>query len=218
MIATRHDFENRETLAKALSRRVAMCLSKAITNNGSATLAVSGGTTPSLFLTELSKQEITWEKIIVTLVDERQVPESHIRSNARLVKALLLCNNAAAAKFIPLLQNEKQAAKLKLDCVVLGMGDDGHTASFFPGGDNLVAALDVKTVAGLITMEAPGAGEPRLTFTLAKLLQAQAIFLHIEGAKKQSVLQVAISGKDVLEMPIRAVLQAEKPVDVYWCP
>ncbi len=208
-------FKNRQALAQALARVVAQGLSRAITLKGSAVLAVSGGTTPQRFFENLSHEEITWENVTVTLVDERQVDETSPRSNARLVKASLLQNKAKAARFVPLHENEKQAAALGLDVVVLGMGTDGHTASFFPGGDRLKDALDQTNREGVVEMNAPGAGEARQTFTLAKLMAASKIFLHIEGSEKIKVLQDAESGDDVLLMPVRGVLKA---VEVYWCP
>ncbi len=212
-----HDFENRESLAKALAAKVAAKLSQCISVRGTATLAVSGGTTPQLFFEQLSLQQITWDKVSVTLVDERQVPEDHDRSNAGLVKKNLLNNFAKAAKFVPLFQNPK-AEKLNLDVVVLGMGNDGHTASFFPGGDKLAEALAPSSKTSIIEMQAPAAGEPRLTFSLNKLLAASSLFLHIEGPEKRDILSKANAGVDLMAMPIRAVLQSSKPLQTYWCP
>ncbi len=208
-------FENRQALAQALARVVAQGLSRAITLKGSAVLAVSGGTTPQRFFESLSREEITWDRVTVTLVDERQVDETSPRSNARLVKAALMQNRAKAARFVPLNGNAKKAAALALDVVVLGMGTDGHTASFFPGGDRLGDALDLSNRESVVEMHAPGAGEVRLTFTLAKLMAASKLFLHVEGSEKIKVLEDAESGDDVLLMPVRGVLKA---VEVYWCP
>ncbi len=218
VISQRQNFENREALAKALADRVARGLSRAVSRQGSAALAVSGGTTPALFFEHLSREEISWEKVTVTLVDERQVDEQSPRSNARLVKQSLLQNHAQSARFIPLYQNQSTAETLNLDVVVLGMGEDGHTASFFPGGDHLSAALDKKSQGVITTMKAPAAGEPRLTFTLAALLKAKVLCLQVEGQKKNDVLEAAIAGTDAMAMPIRAFLQADQPLEIFWCP
>lgn len=218
MIHARHNFENREALAQGLAQRVAQVLSRSVTLNGCAVLAVSGGTTPALFFSHLSHQPISWDKVAVTLVDERQVAETNPRSNAALVRKTLMVNEASAATFVPLYKNAQNAARLKPDCVVLGMGEDGHTASFFPGGDRLDAALDPNGKTAITEINAPGAGEPRLTFTLARLLQAATVCLHIEGARKQVVLEAALGGNDLHQMPVRAVLKSSHPVDVYWCP
>lgn len=218
MISSRADFDNRHALAAGLAERVARGLSRAISRQGSAVLALSGGTTPTLFFEHLSQQDISWEKVTVTLVDERQVDETSSRSNAKLVKVSLMQNMAKVARFVPLYQNHNAAEQLVLDVVVLGMGEDGHTASFFPAGDNLSEALNYKTSAAIITMQAPAAGEPRLTFTLPALLKAKVICLHIEGQKKQTVLEMALAGTDMMQMPIRAVLQADNPLEIFWCP
>ncbi len=218
MISQRHNFENREALAKALADRVARGLSRAISRQGSAVLALSGGITPALFFQHLSNENISWEKVTVTLVDERQVDEHSPRSNAKLVKQNLLQNQAKAAKFVALFQNASVAEKLTLDVVVLGMGEDAHTASFFPGGDKLADALDMDSKTKISTMQAPAAGEPRLTFTLPALMQAKVLCLHLEGQKKHEVIETAIVGTDVMTMPIRAVLQADTPLEIFWCP
>lgn len=218
MIASQRIFENRESLASSLATRVARSLSKSVTVKGCAVLAVSGGTTPALFFQHLSEQQISWDKIAVTLVDERQVPEDNPRSNAALVRHFLIRGPAARAHFVPLFKNEEAASTLFPDCTVLGMGEDGHTASFFPGGDRLAQALDPASEAAILPMSAPGAGEPRLTFSLKRLLSANLVCLHMEGQRKLSVLERALSGSDSLEMPIRAVLRNEHPVEIYWCP
>jgi 6-phosphogluconolactonase len=119
---------------------------------------------------------------------------------------------------VPLFRNELAASELEPDVAVLGMGEDGHTASFFPGGNKLEEALNPKTTTALITMAAPGAGEPRLTLTLAHVLKSKVLCLHIEGLSKQAVLEKAMAGTDIYEMPIRAVLQADRPLDIFWCP
>lgn len=218
MITERHIFANRHELANELAHAVAAALSRVVSEKGKAVLAVSGGSTPALFFDCLSCCEITWNTVTVTLVDERQVGEDSPRSNARLVKQRLLQNRAAKARFVPLFQNTAAASKLDLDVVVLGMGEDGHTASFFPGGDNLAKALDLHGTCALFTMDAPGAGEQRLTFSLPTLIAARRLFLHIEGEKKRQVLERAQAGHDQLAMPIRAVLQSPAALRLYRCP
>jgi 6-phosphogluconolactonase len=217
MISATHVFSSRDDLAAGLAKSVAEDLNEIIKSKGHATLAVSGGNTPALFFGHLSVCEVPWHEVTVTLVDERQVDEENPRSNARLVRLNLLGGKAAAAQFVPL-HNNPEAAKLILDVVVLGMGADGHTASFFPDGDHLEQALDAKSAKGIITMTAPNAGEPRLTFTLAKLLAARNRYLHIEGEEKRLVLEDAKTGQDTHALPIRAVIHAPEPLQVFWCP
>jgi len=225
-------FADGHELAEALADRVAGALAMAITARGTATLAVSGGTTPKAFFAALSKRAIDWEKVTVTLVDERMVPPSHERSNHRLATLFLLQNRAAEAGFVPLYtangdaEAVAQAASeaidalaLPFDVVVLGMGTDGHTASFFPGGTTLGAVTDPACARSVMAIDAPGAGEPRLTLTLPRLVEAGLVVLHIEGEQKKAVLAKALGAGPEAEMPVRSVLRhARTPVEIYWAP
>ena len=231
MSPIRRTFGDKDELALALADAVAGNLTAGIAARGEAALAVSGGSTPARFFQALSRRvDVEWSKVTVTLVDERWVDEGSDRSNARLVKANLLQGPAASASFVPLYQDgsEPDAAGIAkanaaiaaipvLDVAILGMGNDGHTASFFPGGDTLDAALTAEGPA--LSIRAPGAGEPRITLTLRRLLAAEVVYLHIEGNEKAEVLDKALGQGDVAEMPVRAVLrQDERPVTVFWCP
>ena len=130
----------------------------------------------------------------------------------------IFAEGAYNAAFVPLYGNAAAADLPPFDVAVLGMGSDGHTASFFPGGDRLTEALDSDTPKRLIEMTAPGAGEPRLTFTLPVLEQSGRLKLHIEGAGKRTVLDKALTAGPEEEMPVRAVLRSATPVTLYWCP
>jgi 6-phosphogluconolactonase len=232
MAATMHAFASGADLAAGLADRVAEALSAAITARGSASIAVSGGSTPKAFFQVLSSRSIAWDKVTITLVDERFVPPDNPRSNHLLVKANLLQDKAAAARFLPLYQPAEDAAKSAViasaetrgiddpfDVVIVGMGGDGHTASFFPGGNNLKLALDPNTPRGIVTMEAEGAGEPRLTFTFASLQDARLLVLHIEGEGKKDTLAKAEQPGPETDMPIRAILRrAVSPLEIYWAP
>ena len=218
MIANRRIFDSGAALAEALALDVASWLQELIHEKSSAVIAVSGGSTPKAFFNLLSTQKLDWSKVTITLVDERAVPEDNPRSNARLIRDHLWRNEAATAQFVPLYLNPLIGRIAVFDVVILGMGNDGHTASFFPGGNNLKQSLDLATTEAVISMNAPSAGEPRLTFTLPRLLAADHICLHIQGQDKMQVLEKALAGQDQMEMPVRAVLHSTKPLDLYWCP
>ena len=231
MSIERRSFADKATLAKELTESVADRIRAAIAERGAASVAVSGGSTPGKFFQTLGKtKDIDWSKVVVTLVDERWVDETSDRSNALLVNEKMLQGPAASARFFPLYSGGAEptdAAIAKTNAlmaelpqpfaaVILGMGNDGHTASFFPGGDTLDAAL---TASGpTLAIRAPGAGEPRVTFTLPRLLETDGLYLHIEGEGKAEVLDAALGDGPVEDMPIRAVLRSGAPVTVYWCP
>lgn len=218
MIEAERVFAARGALAQGLASDVADELNRVIQAKGKAVLAVSGGTTPKLFFEKLSEMDVPWQRVTVTLVDERQVPDTSERSNAKLVRDHLLQNKAAAAQFVPLFENEGAAKTPPFDVTVLGMGNDGHTASFFPGGDNLDEAIDPRAFAIIVPMNAPGAGEPRLTFTLPVLEASGRLALHIEGADKKKVLDKALTDGPQEDMPVRAILRSATPMTLYWCP
>lgn len=231
MSIDRRSFADKTELAKELAASVADRIRTAIAERGTASIAVSGGSTPGKFFNALGKtKDIEWDKVVVTLVDERWVDETSNRSNALLVNEKMLQGPAAVARFFPLYSGGDEPTDVAIDktnalmaelpmpfaAVILGMGSDGHTASFFPGGDTLLEAL---TSAGpTLAIRAPGAGEPRITFTLPRLLETDGLYLHIEGDEKASVLDAALGDGPVADMPIRAVLRSGAPVTVYWCP
>jgi 6-phosphogluconolactonase len=225
----RRTFPDKDRLAEALAEAIAQDLKTGVRSRGAASLAVSGGSTPARFFRALSQRDdVPWDKVFVTLVDERWVDETSDRSNARLVKANLLTGRAALARFVPLYQGgidpdaDKSGKGLAivprpLDAAVLGMGNDGHTASFFPGGDTLREALTAE--GPVIAIRAPGAGEPRVTLTLRQLLAARALYLHIEGEEKVETLEQAEAEGPIEAMPVRAILrQTQTPLTIYWCP
>ena len=230
---TTHSFTDCQAQAVALAERIAARLRTALAERGRAVLAVSGGSTPKDFFARLSREMLDWANVQITLVDERWVPETSERSNAAMVKALLLQHAASVAQFVPLyadaptpeaglvaLRIRVASLQLPFDAVVLGMGNDGHTASFFPDGDRLPEALDASSDVRVLPMRAPGAGEPRITFTLSALLQTRALYLHIEGeAKRQLLADARLALGEAAHFPVRSVLAQERvPVAVYWCP
>lgn len=231
-MSDRLDFASKADLAEALATAVVADLTAGIAARGIASLCVSGGSTPKLLFQSLANYDgLDWSKVTVTLVDERWVDANSDRSNAKLVKDNLLQNHAASASFVPLyggggapdmarvasLNNALMKVPQPFDAVILGMGNDGHTASFFPGSDNLQQALT--DVGPTVAITAPDAGEPRITWTLPRLLDTESLYLHIESAQKAETLSRARADGRIAEMPVRAVLRQHlKPVHIYWCP
>lgn len=228
----RRDFADAESLASALADAVVERLRRGIAERQAAALAVSGGRTPARFFAALAACDLDWQKVTVTLVDERWVSAGDERSNEGFVKHGLLQGPAAAATFVGLVNEAAspeegldaiaasiEAIPRPFDAVVLGMGGDGHTASFFPGGDHLRDALDPQGQALVLPMRAAGAGEPRITLTLPVVAEARAAYLHIEGEEKAAVLAEALRPGEAADLPIRAVLcHPDVDLQVFWCP
>ncbi|ALO34987.1 6-phosphogluconolactonase [Colwellia sp. MT41] len=226
------EFSTRNDLDVALAQTVSQILAQAISLKGKASIAVSGGSTPKGFFKVLSQSDIDWSKVTITLADERWVAIDSQDSNTRLVHENLLQNNAAAANFFHLKQGDEltdetltdlnvAASKtlLPLDVLILGMGEDGHTASLFPCSDEINVGLDEKNDAVLMKVQPKTAPHQRISFTFASLITSKNIFLHSCGEGKKTVLTQALNGDDPFEMPIRAFLQHPSlNTQIFWAP
>ncbi len=222
------EHESRDALRDALADTLAADLTRIVGEKGRAVFCVSGGSSPPPVFERLAAMDLPWDKVVVTLNDERWVPPDHERSNARMVHETLLQGPGAAARFVPLyhpvdtpeqgmeaVAEAVTAGALPLDVLLLGMGEDGHTASIFPGADLLDQALDLACPVPVLAMRAPGAVEPRITLTLPALLSAQATYLLITGEKKRAVLEAARREGAESELPIRAILRQADPAIHY---
>ncbi len=225
-------FTNRERQVQDLADRICALLGEGVEKQGRASLAVSGGSTPVPLFAELSGRELPWEKVVVTLVDERWVEPADPDSNEHLVRTHLLRNRAAAARLVGMKTEAEDAfagetaceERLRqvprpFDVLVLGMGTDGHTASLFPGAGRLEAATAMDSGRLCMAIVPPRAPHVRMTLTLPAILDSRQIFLHITGEEKRRVYARARAGGPAGEMPIRYVLRQEQtPVEVYWAP
>jgi len=217
-------------LAERLALDVGNKVEQAIRERGRAAIAVSGGSTPVPFFVALSQRVLDWSRVVISLVDERWVDPAHADSNERLVRLHLLINQAAKARFVGLHDGcdsveaavagcEKRLREqvMPLDVVVLGMGDDGHTASLFPGAAGLHDALDLNREALCAAVVPPAARHPRMTLTLKALVDTRHLLVHITGSSKRVVLENALVDGLVNKAPVAAVfLQSRVPVSVYW--
>lgn len=227
-----HPAGSADELAQALARHIAHRLRNAIDARGHAVLAVSGGKSPVALFEQLRQQPLPWAHVSVLLVDERCVPHSHADSNTALVRQHLLQGAAASARFVPFFDdlpatlddpaldalaegaNQRLAAHpWPMDLAVLGMGEDGHTASIFPHAPGLARALHG---SGPVTWQRPpAAAHARLTLTLPALLTTRELALSITGANKLAVYQQARLGADE-SLPVSLVLnQHLTPLSVW---
>ena len=216
----------------AIAAHIADSLRTAIAARGQASLAVSGGKSPIPMFEALREQDLDWSQVTVVLVDERVVPRDHADSNTALVARHLLQGKAAAARFLLFFRelaptfnaevldalvidaSERIAAlPWPLDVAVLGMGEDAHTASLFPGAPGYARAIATdQRLAWVVPDTAPHA---RLTFTLSALLAARELVLSIAGGSKLAVYRKAAEKADE-SLPISLVLnQSSTPIGVW---
>ena len=223
-----HEFEDRKALDIALATHVASSLQKDIAARGGASAAFSGGSTPRGMLAALSDTPLDWAAVDLTLVDDRWVDADHPDSNARLLAETLLVGGAASARFYPLhtvdVSPDEGAviAEQRIDgmqrpfsAVVLGMGGDGHTASWFPESANLAELTDTSQPAAVLATDPVTAPHLRVTLTLPAVLDTHLLVLHITGEEKRALLEEASEAN----YPIARILeQHEQPLHIYWAP
>lgn len=217
------EYPDVEMMMMDLGNTIAGELGSCLLNHDHASFAVPGGTTPGpIFDVLCGARHIDWSRVHVMLTDERWVPETSERSNTRLLRERLLIDAAAAATYVPLYGGtdtpeeslealaEGLKPELPVSVMLLGMGADMHTASIFPGADQLDAALNGD--APLVAMRAPGAPEPRITLSAKVLKGAMSRHIVITGSEKREALERA-KKLSPSEAPIAAVLAGST---VHW--
>jgi 6-phosphogluconolactonase len=227
-------FDNREAMFDALYAALIEGIETALKRQGSASLLLSGGSTPAPIYRRLSQAEVDWKKVHVALVDERWVDADNDASNARLLAESLLVNQAAVAQFTGMKNSASSPfegaeacnfdyAKLPLphSICLLGMGPDGHTASLFPQAQGLSEAFAAEQHCAPIRAHqsaVTGTLVERMTMTPWSILQSERLILLITGTDKWEVLQKAAACDDATLMPISLFINAATPLEVYWAP
>lgn len=223
-------FDGAQRLAQAAAEAVLAALGAGIRTRGAASLAATGGRSPGLVYDALAISPLDWGRVRVTLTDERWVDPASTDSNEWLVRQRLLQGRAADAAFHGLHGHERtpkaaaeQASDLlhtwpPFDVVLLGMGEDGHVASLFPGSPVLDQGLDPQAPACIAVPAGEGRPppQPRLSLTIGPLVTAGLVVLLTSGEAKRTVLDQALAGGDPREFPVRAVLQSAKAVRILW--
>jgi 6-phosphogluconolactonase len=224
-------FQDRKRLFVGLTHDFSERLAEIIRKRRKASLALAGGTTPGPLYEALSNLPLPWEKVSVTLTDERWVSPQDPASNEWLLRDLLLRRRAASATFYGFKTNhakatggaataEKRIAPIMpFDICLIGMGSDGHIASLIPGAEGYDAAVDplnTKKVAGIHSDGAAGSPE-RMTLTLSGILSSRRIVLLFMGADKLAIYNEAKEGRG--NSPVRDLLAQKKtPVHAFWAP
>jgi 6-phosphogluconolactonase len=225
-------FPDAAAWAEACAARLGETLGAAVLDQGRAVFAGAGGSTPSPIYADLARIELDWPRVVVTLVDERYVPETSPDSNAALMKRTLLTGPASAARFLPLyapsVTVDRAAAEAskalaaeggRLDAVLLGMGEDGHICSMFPESPTLKTLLtpDLKAAVYGVPPGRDGMAPPqeRLSINLPYLASAGRVVLALTGAKKRAVFEREAAGDPRIH-PIAAMIAARVPLEVLW--
>ncbi|MEJ6388860.1 6-phosphogluconolactonase [Gymnodinialimonas ulvae] len=217
------EYPDREMMMLDLADTLTGELADALRRHDTATFCVPGGSTPGPIFDVMSEQALDWDRVSVVLNDERWVEEDSPRSNTAMLRKRLLVSKASEATLIPLFKTGVAAedameelgqgldGHLPISVLLLGMGADMHTASLFPGADNLTAAL-AADAPRLMPMRAEGAGEPRITLSAPVLNGALSKHIVITGTEKREAIERA-RHLDPQDAPIAAVLQG---ANVHW--
>lgn len=227
--------DNREDASVLAAELAAAALTGAVRAAGKASFMASGGSTPAHMFSVLSESDIDWQHVTVGLVDERWVTPDHPASNERLVRQKLLRDRAGAATFLPMKTSaaapgdavaERSAAYAPacdpVSCILLGMGPDGHTASWFPGAAGLGAAFGPgrAAVAAIDAGNSPLAGDAplRMTLTSGPVCSAGTGILLLFGEDKRAVLDQALAG-DERTFPVRRAIDGlGERLSIIWAP
>lgn len=226
------DFDSREDLDISLARDIASALQNAITERGTAAVALSGGRTPVGLFQQLRQIRIDWSKVWITLVDDRWLPADHQDSNERVLRETLLLHAVAPANFVSLktdaarpedglaeVEARLQQVPYPFDVVVLGMGEDCHTASLFPCAAELESAMARDNPQRVVAVNPVTAPYARISLSLAALASARQAIVHITGDKKKALFTDAMRVDVDKKLPIRRVLEAMgSPSRIYWAP
>ena len=226
------DYDSLDELAEAVAGAVGFIVDSAVEARGEALIALPGGGTAPAVFEKLAQAKVNWKKVTIVPTDERLVPMTDDASNVRAIARAFLPTGARVFPITSDIADHKLAgnsanAKLSelhfpLDLAWIGVGEDGHTASIFPGPD-LEDALNApkgRHAVGVMPDPLPeNAPVPRVTLTRSAILSARTVMITVTGEEKKELLEQAIEDGHSSKLPIGRVLaEAEQPIDVHWCP
>ena len=225
-----NEYKTRDAAAHALARRISDRLRDGARLRGAASIIVSGGSSPRGLFHALQTLPLPWRLVTIVPSDERWVPVDDASSNEGMIRRELMAGEPGFAHLVSLYRRsasprdslpELNAALAEVprpfDTGVIGMGDDGHTASLFPDSPDIGAALASND--DCIVQNVPRLGMPRVSLTANALLDARELNLLFFGAAKRQVYEAAVKDGPVEQYPVRALLrQPLVPVTVFWAP
>ena len=226
------EYDDADEMAEAVAGDIAYIIGQALEARGRALVAFPGGATPLLALKLLADMKIEWADVTILPTDDRLVPVTDKLSNAGALARLFLPKKA---RVVPLTAGEKdpvaagraadeRIADLEwpLDVAWLGVGEDGHTASIFPGPDFDAAIAGPKARRALGVRPdplPPSAPVPRVTLTAATLVSARTVTLVLQGQAKRKVVEQALKQGASSTLPIgRLLAELDMDIDIHWCP
>jgi len=217
-------FENKKNLENTLLLKISTCISDAIKKYGDARFLLSGGSTPMNLYSLLSEETIEWEKVKIGLVDERFVPIENLFNNETQIKNNLLKNSAKFATIFGMVYNyENEMLNLKMvnqqyktfferiDFTILRMGEDGHTASLFPGDKESEELMNTSNI-GIFLTKSPSFPYNRITCSKELIANSNYIALFINGETKFNVLKNSIE----TQVPISYFVKNSKNMEIYY--
>lgn len=229
MIEARHG--DRASLARKVADRIAGSLRAALAVRPRATLVVPGGSTPGPVFDLLAAEALDWSRVSIVLGDERWVSTQHADSNEHQVRARLLQLHAATASIVSLYRPVARPSDAlsevtrsidslpkPFDVVMLGMGEDGHFASLFPGNTGITSGDSGKSPS-VLAFDASVNGYARMSLSFPALLRTRLLLLVFQGDHKRSLLERGLLPGAADGLPVRALLQQQAtPLEVYWAP
>ena len=229
-----HDYADSDALIAAVSAQLRERCAAGLKQRGRAVLSLAGGRTPLPIYRTVAAEALDWANVVAMPGDERCVPHAHPASNVGALRDAFAAAGGLCIESLTTADGHPEAslahARAMLaahaeafDAVVLGMGEDAHTASLFPSAEALPAAMakDANEDAFLLVPNPlpPEAPFPRITLGLARLLRTRSLHLIVTGARKREVVRAAQTAHDPLRAPVSALLHASGTVvHLHWSP